>query len=108
MLAKTVIAVSFAALAVAVPSGYVIMFISLHTCLTLFVTFNSSHQCETSKQNCCKTVSEASDPDTNKLLGLLGVIADVQALVGINCTPITVIGTGSGCAELVWLLLYLL
>ncbi|KIM84790.1 hypothetical protein PILCRDRAFT_369233 [Piloderma croceum F 1598] len=79
MLAKTVIAVSFAALAVAVPSG--------------------SHQCETSKQNCCKTVSEASDPDTNKLLGLLGVIADVQALVGINCTPITVIGTGSGCAE---------
>ena len=38
MLAKTVIAVSFAALAVAVPSGYVIIFISLRTSLTVFVT----------------------------------------------------------------------
>ncbi|KIM84788.1 hypothetical protein PILCRDRAFT_369141 [Piloderma croceum F 1598] len=80
MLAKTVIAVSFAALAVAVPTG-------------------STGQCSTAKQNCCKQVQEASDPDTNSLLGLLGIVADVQGLVGLSCSPLSVVGISSGCAE---------
>ncbi|KIM84787.1 hypothetical protein PILCRDRAFT_817585 [Piloderma croceum F 1598] len=80
MFAKTLVAVSFAALAVAVPTG-------------------GSKQCETSKQNCCKSVQQAGNPDPAFLAGLLDLILPIDAQVGLTCSPISVVGTGSGCAE---------
>ena len=47
---------------------------------------------------CCNTVGSASDPGIATELGLLGVVVqDANVLVGITCTPISVIGIGSGC-----------
>ncbi|KAK7041890.1 sc3 hydrophobin [Paramarasmius palmivorus] len=43
---------------------------------------------------------DASDPAIAKDLGLLGVVVQgVNVLVGLTCTPVTVIGAGgSGCS----------
>lgn len=41
--------------------------------------------------------AQASDPAASLLLGLLGIVLDgVDALIGLDCSPITVIGVGSG------------
>ncbi|KAL0573312.1 hypothetical protein V5O48_008633 [Marasmius crinis-equi] len=49
---------------------------------------------------CCESVTTASDPSAAAALAAIGVIVgDVNALVGLNCSPITVIGGGSsGCS----------
>ncbi|EMD41214.1 hypothetical protein CERSUDRAFT_69820 [Gelatoporia subvermispora B] len=48
---------------------------------------------------CCSSVGQASDPSIAKELGLFGVvIQDVTASVGVECSPITVVGVGSGSA----------
>ncbi|RDX56954.1 fungal hydrophobin [Lentinus brumalis] len=47
--------------------------------------------------SCCSTVGSASDPSIAKELGLLGVVlSGLDVLVGVDCSPITVIGVGSG------------
>ncbi|EMD41209.1 hypothetical protein CERSUDRAFT_78901 [Gelatoporia subvermispora B] len=52
-----------------------------------------------SSDACCATVGKASDSAVSKALGLLGVvIQDITAIVGVNCSPITVVGVGSGSA----------
>ena len=49
--------------------------------------------CSTGPIQCCNTVEKASEPAATKILGGLGVVVqDVNALVGITCTPVTVIG----------------
>ncbi|KAH0830196.1 fungal hydrophobin [Lanmaoa asiatica] len=54
-------------------------------------------QCDTGPIKCCKTVTTAGDPAVTPLLGLLGiVIGDINAVVGLNCSPVTVIGLGDG------------
>ncbi|KIY71904.1 fungal hydrophobin [Cylindrobasidium torrendii FP15055 ss-10] len=52
-------------------------------------------------QQCCNTVgSQAENPDITSLLGLLGVvIQDINAVVGLNCNPISVLGGGAGGCE---------
>ncbi|KAK7464756.1 hypothetical protein VKT23_005963 [Stygiomarasmius scandens] len=51
--------------------------------------------CSTGPIQCCNTVTDAGDPAAAKVLGLLGiVIQDVTAVVGLTCTPISVIGVG--------------
>ncbi|KIJ57419.1 hypothetical protein M422DRAFT_149325, partial [Sphaerobolus stellatus SS14] len=46
---------------------------------------------------CCNSVTSASDPLTAALLGLLGIVLQsVDVLIDTRCTPITVIGVGSG------------
>ena len=41
--------------------------------------------------------SQASDPATSIIVGLLGIVLEgVDALVGLDCSPITVIGVGTG------------
>ncbi|KAH0830203.1 hydrophobin 2 [Lanmaoa asiatica] len=56
-----------------------------------------SSQCNTGSMQCCATTTSASDPVAAALLGLLGiVVGDITATVGLNCSPITVIGLGSG------------
>ncbi|KAF5367696.1 hypothetical protein D9758_009873 [Tetrapyrgos nigripes] len=52
-------------------------------------------QCNTGPILCCQSVQPANTPPIPSLLGLLGiVIQDPTVLVGINCSPISVIGVG--------------
>ncbi|ETW80327.1 hydrophobin-like protein [Heterobasidion irregulare TC 32-1] len=54
-------------------------------------------QCNTGTLQCCNSVQSSSDPVTSLLLGLLGVVlGGIDIPIGIQCTPITVIGVGSG------------
>ena len=58
---------------------------------------NTGTTCSTGPVQCCNTVEKASEPAATKILGGLGVVVqDVNALVGITCTPVTVIGVGTG------------
>lgn len=52
-------------------------------------------QCSTGELQCCDSVQAANSDAVSKLLGLLGVVVqDVTALVGLTCSPISVIGVG--------------
>ncbi|KAJ3476692.1 hypothetical protein NLI96_g10990 [Meripilus lineatus] len=61
----------------------------------------SSGNCNTGPMQCCNSVQAANSGGPLALiLGLLGiVVSPVNALVGLNCSPISVIGVGgSGCS----------
>ncbi|KAF9263150.1 hypothetical protein L218DRAFT_807045, partial [Marasmius fiardii PR-910] len=46
---------------------------------------------------CCQQAVSANDPSISPLLGLLGITGgDYTGLAGLNCSPMTVIGGGSG------------
>ncbi|KAF9552098.1 fungal hydrophobin, partial [Agrocybe pediades] len=52
-------------------------------------------QCTTGDLQCCNSTGAASESSISALLGLLGIVVqDVTALVGVNCSPISVIGIG--------------
>ncbi|KAF8155516.1 hydrophobin-251 [Crassisporium funariophilum] len=54
-----------------------------------------SSQCNVGTLSCCNSVQDASSSAVTSLLGLLGVILDgLTGQVGVNCSPITVIGAG--------------
>ncbi|KAF8838405.1 hydrophobin [Paxillus ammoniavirescens] len=56
-----------------------------------------TNQCNTGSMQCCNNYQSASS--LNQLLtsiGFLDVLAGVTGNVGTDCTPITVVGTGSG------------
>ncbi|KIK53758.1 hypothetical protein GYMLUDRAFT_178516 [Collybiopsis luxurians FD-317 M1] len=54
--------------------------------------------CTTGPVQCCNTVTKASDPAAESVLGLLGIVLqNTNVVVGLTCNPITVIGiTGNG------------
>ncbi|KIK67773.1 hypothetical protein GYMLUDRAFT_237980 [Collybiopsis luxurians FD-317 M1] len=56
--------------------------------------------CTTGPIQCCNSVQSASSSGVGLLLGLLGIVLqDLDVLVGLDCSPITVIGVGSnGCS----------
>ncbi|KAL0567377.1 hypothetical protein V5O48_014615 [Marasmius crinis-equi] len=49
---------------------------------------------------CCESATQASDPSAAAVLGALGIVLDdLNVLVGLNCSPITVIGGGNGACS---------
>ncbi|KIJ29994.1 hypothetical protein M422DRAFT_268560 [Sphaerobolus stellatus SS14] len=59
-------------------------------------------QCNTGEANCCNSVGQANIlPSVSAILALLGIDLDpITAIVGLGCTPITVVGAGGvNCAQ---------
>ncbi|KAL1944003.1 hypothetical protein VTO73DRAFT_3821 [Trametes versicolor] len=57
-------------------------------------------KCSTGPLQCCNNTQKANDPTIAALLALIGVnVQGVDALVGVDCSPITVVGvaTGNSC-----------
>ncbi|KDQ62778.1 hypothetical protein JAAARDRAFT_190058 [Jaapia argillacea MUCL 33604] len=77
------------------------MFSKAFTATALFsiLAVATAQSCNTGPIQCCDTVEEASSPAAAGILASLGIVVqDVTALVGLTCSPITVIGVGSGSA----------
>ncbi|KAJ3876757.1 hydrophobin 2 [Lentinula edodes] len=52
--------------------------------------------CSTGPIQCCNDVQSAKSSGAAAILGLLGIVLqDLDVLVGLDCSPITVIGLGS-------------
>ncbi|KAF8905913.1 hydrophobin, partial [Mucidula mucida] len=52
-------------------------------------------QCNTGDLQCCNALERADSSVVGVLLGLLGVVIQgVEALVGITCSPINILGIG--------------
>ncbi len=86
---STLTALALAAFAVAVPTGG-----------------DPSNQCNTGSVQCCNSMQSASQPVLSKSLGLINVVVDdVTALVGVDCSPITVVGIAgnSWCVYLLFI-----
>ncbi|KAG1740456.1 hydrophobin [Suillus paluster] len=60
---------------------------------------SSTGQCNTGSVQCCDSVAECGKSDTlDELLSLLNVFVPVGTSVGMSCSPITAVGTGSGAS----------
>ncbi|KAG7095660.1 hypothetical protein E1B28_006379 [Marasmius oreades] len=58
----------------------------------------SPGQCSTGPVQCCLTTGHANDGAISALLGLLGiVVTDLNVLIGVNCSPTTVLGITIPC-----------
>ncbi|KAI0713769.1 hydrophobin 1 [Earliella scabrosa] len=57
--------------------------------------------CATGPIQCCESTETADSTAAAAILGLLGIVLqDVNVLVGLTCSPVTVIGVGgSGSCE---------
>jgi len=52
-------------------------------------------QCNTGNTYCCNEVTTSQE--ANVLLGLLGIVlGPIQGLVGVECSPLDIVGIGSG------------
>ncbi|KAI6115104.1 hydrophobin-3 precursor [Pisolithus croceorrhizus] len=55
-------------------------------------------QCNTGAIQCCQSLQQADQSASLvQKCGLTVAEAAAQGLVGVNCSPLTVVGTGSGC-----------
>ncbi|KAI0333057.1 hydrophobin 2 [Cubamyces sp. BRFM 1775] len=55
--------------------------------------------CSTGSLQCCQQTTTAGSAAASAILSLLGIVVqDVNALVGLTCSPINVVGVGSGNA----------
>ncbi|KAF7800301.1 hypothetical protein EIP86_011550 [Pleurotus ostreatoroseus] len=62
-------------------------------------TVTAVSQCNTGSISCCNQVIDSQSKEGNALLGLLGIVlGDVTGLLGLGCSPLSVIGVGSGNA----------
>ncbi|KDQ60459.1 hypothetical protein JAAARDRAFT_125645, partial [Jaapia argillacea MUCL 33604] len=55
------------------------------------------NQCNVGTLNCCNSVQNYTSEGVQSLAGLLGIVLpDLNALAGIDCSPISVLGVGGG------------
>ncbi|KAH7919834.1 fungal hydrophobin [Leucogyrophana mollusca] len=59
----------------------------------------ATNQCNTGSASCCDSTQTVSQAKDSGILGFLGAVdvGSLTGLVGTNCSPLTVVGTGSGC-----------
>ncbi|CDO70108.1 hypothetical protein BN946_scf184806.g35 [Trametes cinnabarina] len=91
---------SLAILAVAMPGGTLPPPTTTVTATAIAPTATGD-LCSTGPIQCCQSVGKADDPVMGLLLGLLGIVVDgVDALLGIQCSPIKIVGLGldSACS----------
>ncbi|TFK79367.1 fungal hydrophobin, partial [Polyporus arcularius HHB13444] len=61
------------------------------------VELEKRQSCSTGPLQCCQQTQTANSLGVGIILGLLGIVLqDLTALVGLDCSPITVIGVGTG------------
>ncbi|KAH9848261.1 fungal hydrophobin-domain-containing protein [Lenzites betulinus] len=53
-------------------------------------------QCNTGPIQCCNDVQSSESEKVQSLAGLLGMVLKPNTMVGLQCSPINVIGVGSG------------
>ncbi|KAI0340964.1 fungal hydrophobin [Trametopsis cervina] len=59
-------------------------------------------QCDAAPVQCCNTVQSAGSPDAKNALDILSIVVkDLGIPIGLGCTPLNVLGVGSGgnCAS---------
>ena len=62
-------------------------------------TTSPASQCNTGPVQCCDSTTTAGAPDAADVLSLLGVVVqDLDVVVGLSCSPISVVGLGSGAS----------
>ncbi|KAL1663878.1 Sc3 protein [Schizophyllum commune] len=92
--------VAFGALVAALPGGHPGTTIPpVTTTVTVTsppaTTTITGNSCSSGPVQCCNSVQQANSQSASLLLGLLGIVLqDLSVLVGLGCTPITVIGAG--------------
>ncbi|KAG0696330.1 fungal hydrophobin [Suillus ampliporus] len=60
-------------------------------------TCSSGAQCNTGTVSCCQTTYSSDSTALSSITGLLGIIlGPIEGNVGLGCSPISVIGAGSG------------
>ncbi|EIW61083.1 hydrophobin 1 [Trametes versicolor FP-101664 SS1] len=65
--------------------------------LAVATPLEARQDCSTGALQCCDSTETAGSAAGAALLGLLGIVVqDVNVLLGVNCSPITVIGVGAG------------
>ncbi|KAI0682241.1 fungal hydrophobin [Earliella scabrosa] len=95
---------SLAILAVAMPGGTPPQqTVTQHTTITVTATPPAStgggSLCSTGDLQCCKSIGSAADPLIGTILGLLDIVVQgVDALLGLECSPIKIVGLGGGGA----------
>ncbi|PIL27536.1 hypothetical protein GSI_10687 [Ganoderma sinense ZZ0214-1] len=63
------------------------------------VELAARQSCSTGSQQCCNSTVAANSASANLILGLLGIVlGDLTGLIGLDCSPISVIGVGTGNA----------
>lgn len=74
------------------------MFARIFAVASLVAFALADGQCNTGSIQCCEGSTTVQNyNDASGILGLIPIVADVTALVGLNCSPISVVGTGAGC-----------
>ncbi|OBZ77314.1 Fruiting body protein SC3 [Grifola frondosa] len=60
----------------------------------------SAGSCNVGSLQCCDSVESADSPEAIGLLGLLGIVVDgLDVLLGLNCSPLSIIGIGGGSCD---------
>ena len=87
---------SLAILAAAMPGGEPPKTITVTVTSTAAGSSATGSTCSTGPIQCCQQVTQADNPVASLLLGLLGIVLGPDVTVGLTCSPLSVVGIGSG------------